>query len=296
MQVQRREADLYLIIEHALEMLRADFLEKGVGLDVIREAQFATAYIDSARIQQVVWNLLRNALKFTAAGGHVAVHITNVEAGHIKIAVADDGIGIGQDSLDDIFVPFQQADASIATRFGGLGLGLSIARSLAELHGGGVSASSAGLGRGATFTITLPLVVPANQGQAIHTSDIGPRLGSLRILLVEDSADTATALAVFLENVGHVVTVVSSLGAALDQLRDNPFELLLCDLGLPDGRGHELARATLGKVPAIALSGYGQPKDIEESLAAGFIAHLTKPFLMAELELQIATVLAMRPT
>jgi chemotaxis family two-component system sensor kinase Cph1 len=295
LQVARREADLYPIIEHALEMLRADFAQKSVGLDVIREAQFATAFVDSARIQQVIWNLVRNALKFVATGGHVMVHVTNLEAGYIKIAVADDGIGIAPESLEEIFTPFRQADASIAMRFGGLGLGLSIARSLAELHGGTVSASSAGLGRGATFTITLPLVVAASQGPTMHVKDLTRSAGSLRILLVEDSADTAAAMTVFLETLDHEVEVAHSVAAALEKLRDGVFELLLCDLGLPDGHGHELARATLGQVPSIALSGFGQQKDIEDSLAAGFIAHLTKPFVTSELELHLAAVLAMRP-
>ncbi len=294
LRVSRQEADLYQIIDHALDMLRADFVQKSVGLEVTREAQYANAYVDSARIQQVVWNLVRNALKFSSAGGHVLVQVSNVASGSIKIAVVDDGIGIAHESLEQIFAPFQQADASISERFGGLGLGLSIARSLAELHGGAVVAQSAGLGRGATFTVTLPLVVQGSQALALKARQSPMPFASLHILLVEDSADTAAAILVLLEAIGHVATLASTVSAARERLRDDRFDLLLCDLGLPDGHGHELARETLGKIPAIALSGYGQQRDIEESLAAGFIAHLTKPFSISELESHLAAMLVMR--
>jgi CheY-like chemotaxis protein len=240
---------------------------------------------DPARLQQIIWNLIKNATKFTPPGGSIAVRSGNRpprEPGgrpRLVIEVADDGAGIEAEALTRIFEPFEQVEVSPSHR-SGLGLGLAIGRSLADAHGGQLTAASLGPGRGSTFllelpTITQPTVVKPPLGSATPPP---PRSRGLKILLVEDNKDTLKYIALVLGARGHEVTVVERLSEALLAAADQALDLLVSDIELPDGTGLELMRHLRGRgLPAIAMSGYGSDEDVQASLEAGFAEHLTKP-------------------
>jgi two-component system CheB/CheR fusion protein len=253
---------------------------------------------DGARLSQVFWNLLRNAVKYTPDGGSLQVR-TRDEDGQLTITVADTGAGIEPAELPrifDAFVSLGPRGPAVTGRGGGLGLGLAIGRAIVELHGGTISADSAGRGRGATFSVRLPLVsaAPAERiedGAAAATAPAAPDAGTeapagLRILLVEDHPDTATVMADLLGGFGHEVTVAGGVAAALAAVaaladgHGHPHpDLVISDLGLPDGNGQDLMRELSRRygLKGIALSGYGTEEDRAKSLAAGFSRHLTKP-------------------
>ena len=290
------------------------------------ESDFAAAShqvrADAPRLSQVFWNLLNNAVKFTPDGGRVELR-TRDEDGQLTISVADTGAGIEPAELPhifDAFVSFDHGEPAFSTHAGGLGLGLAISRAIVELHGGTIRAESAGRGRGATFTVILPLMtgvpepaagvegaatgdgalpaaaatVSANPaaegagspGAGTPDDDAKPAAGGLRILLVEDHPDTAAVMADLLGGFGHQVTVAGGVAAALAAVADlangdcrPPLDLVISDLGLPDGNGHELMRELSVRygLKGIALSGYGMEEDRNKSLQAGFSRHLTKP-------------------
>jgi two-component system CheB/CheR fusion protein len=263
---------------------------------------------DTARLSQVFWNLLTNAMKFTPAGGSVTVS-TREEDGQLVVRVADTGVGIEPSRLAHIFDAFDQGDPATRSRFGGLGLGLAISRAIVELHGGTIAADSAGHGRGAAFTVRLPLEAAAETAVEISrpapaTSPPAPApprgdAAALRILLVEDHADTAIAMADLLSGLGHSVTVAGSVGAALAAVEglaaaggQPRLDLVISDLGLPDGNGQELMRELSRRhgLRGIALSGYGMDEDRAKSLEAGFSRHLTKPVKVRALQAAICEV------
>jgi signal transduction histidine kinase len=246
---------------------------------------------DPSRLTQVFWNLLRNALKFTPEGGTVTVR-SRVEEGEeqagascLIVEIADSGIGIEPEALPHIFDAFDQGKSGTTRRFGGLGLGLAISQAIVELHGGQLTAASGGRDRGATFTIRLPL---SDLAAGKECPGEAPLPGSpptstverpLHILLVEDHADTAEAMAGLLRVLGHQVTETGTVAAALAAAERGGVDLVLSDLGLPDGHGHDLMRVLVSRhqLPGIALSGYGMEHDIAKSRDAGFGLHLTKP-------------------
>jgi CheY-like chemotaxis protein len=239
-------------------------------------------------MQQVFWNLMNNAVKFTPSRGRVAVRTANPAPGTLTVEVRDTGVGIDPDMLGRIFRPFEQAERTLRRRFGGLGLGLTISRRLVEVHGGTLVASSAGTDRGATFTVTLE-TIPApealarcDEAPAIDGVAPGPP-ASLRILLVEDHEDTRRAMSRLLRMQGHEVTTADTVRAALDLAARETFDLLISDIGLPDGSGLELMRQ-LRQVRGIALSGFGSEDDLRRSREAGFAHHLTKPVNFRTLE------------
>ena len=240
---------------------------------------------DPARLQQIIWNLIKNATKFTPPGGSIAVRSSNRppprpgDRPRLVIEVADDGAGIEPEALTRIFEPFEQGEVSPRHR-GGLGLGLAIGRSLAEAHGGQLTAASLGPGRGSTFLLELPTVTaPAVVKQPSDSAtDLLPRSRGLKILVVEDNKDTLHCIATALGARGHAVTVAARLSEALRAAADQPLDLLVSDIELPDGTGLELMRQLRGTgLPAIAMSGYGSEEDVRASLEAGFTEHLTKP-------------------
>jgi len=215
----------------------------------------------------------------------------------VRVEVTDSGEGIDPAALGRIFNAFEQVDRSITRQFGGLGLGLTISKALVELHGGNIQAHSAGKGQGATFTVRLPLLPnPATVPESPPSSPPPPTrktLRPLRILLVEDHADTARVMQRLLKADGHTVATAADVATALHHARQQSFDLLLSDLGLPDGSGIDLLLALQAKgirVPAIALSGYGREQDFAESRAAGFQAHLVKPVSLPKLAEAIARV------
>jgi CheY-like chemotaxis protein/two-component sensor histidine kinase len=244
---------------------------------------------DAVRLRQVISNLLRNAIRHTAADGHIALTSSTPLPGTIHIRVTDTGSGIPESSLERIFVPFEQVDRTHGV---GLGLGLAIAKGLVEQHGGRIGAASEGPGKGSTFTVELPTVpAPADQ------DDPGPAVpdrptDETSLLLVEDHRDSAEALELGLSSVGYKVIVADSVRAALART-DGEFDVLVSDLSLPDGSGLDLIRALLLRSPVIgiALSGFGSAHDVEASLAAGFQRHLVKPVDLRVLVDTIETLL-----
>jgi PAS domain S-box-containing protein len=246
---------------------------------------------DSTRLQQILWNLLKNAIKFTPAGGQVVVETRDGEGGQVVVEVTDNGVGIPQDVLPRIFEAFEQGGREVMRQFGGLGLGLAISRALADMHGGTIRAESGGLGQGARFTLTLPTA----EAEAAKRRDAGgPADGELRcrILLVEDHVDTRRVLTRLLGAMGCTVRTAGLVSEALRAAEEERFDLLVSDIGLPDGSGVEVMREVKARygLRGIALSGFGMEEDIERSRAAGFEAHLTKPVNLAVLEATLRRV------
>ena len=253
-------------------------------------AHFVSA--DAAKFQQIIWNLLKNAIKFTKQGGDINVSSTNPTPQVLEISVRDTGIGMEPDVMKRIFDPFEQGDRSFQTRFGGLGLGLAISKSLAEAHGGTLVARSEGIDRGSTFVLTMNTVAPTQQWVA-HQKP-APQVRSLRILLVDDHLDTCTALERLLVRRGHLVAAAHDMRSAMETAARNQFDLLISDIALPDGSGTELIACLRAMKPirGIAISGFGMNGDIEKSLKAGFSAHLVKPIKVEKLEAAIDRVMA----
>jgi CheY-like chemotaxis protein len=262
-----------------------------VGLDLAPGP--APVWADPARLTQVLCNLLGNAFKFTPGGGRIEIR-TGRQGPHWEIAVADTGVGIDPQRLDDIFGAFEQGGPDIPRRFGGLGLGLAISRAIVELHGGELEAASAGRGKGAEFTLRLPMELPEKAAEGLAAGGTERReepVPPLAILLVEDHPDTAEALAELLRLLGHQVTMAGSVAAALAALEAGSFDLAVSDLGLPDGSGNDLMRHFAARgMPGIALSGFGMEEDLRRSREAGFRLHLTKPVSFDRVEQAIREV------
>jgi PAS domain S-box-containing protein len=279
--LRRSTVELCTVIHQAAEVCKPDIEARGLHFDVdLGPAAPYWVEADVARLQQVFWNLLKNAVKFTPHGGCVGVRC-RAEAGQVVVEVSDSGIGIDAAALPRIFNAFEQAERSITRQFGGLGLGLTISKALVELHGGTIEAASEGQGKGATFRVRLPLTAPAGQPEAPAPA-APPRRARrpLRILLVEDHGATARMIRTILTLEGHTVETAGDVATALEVAGQHDFDLLLSDLGLPDGSGHDLLcrlRERGYRFPGIALSGYGREDDVRRSYEAGFAAHLTKP-------------------
>ena len=273
--------DLRSVIQQAAEVCKPDIEARRLefGVDLGPAAPYWVE-ADASRLQQVFWNLLKNAIKFTPHDGCVGIRC-RPDLDHVLVEVNDSGIGMEQDALTRVFNAFEQEERSITRQFGGLGLGLAISKALVEMHGGTIEAHSEGRNKGATFRVRLPLASPVAQQEAqtpVVASLVAVR--PLRVLLVEDHPVTAKLMQTVLTANGHVVQWANDVATALELADRNEFDLLMSDLGLPDGSGHDLMRGLRErghKFPGIALSGYGQEEDIRRSLEAGFAAHLTKP-------------------
>jgi CheY-like chemotaxis protein len=250
---------------------------------------------DSARLQQVIWNLLSNAVKFTPKGGRVEVRIEQ-NASYAQIVVSDTGKGIAPEFLPYVFDYFRQEDGKTTRQFGGLGLGLAIVRHFVELHGGTVQASSPGEGKGATFTVKLPL--SRNAGETINDETnlqsssliLHPVLDQLRILVVDDEADMRELVATIVEQYTKQVRVAASAAEALTVLEQFKPDVLISDIGMPDMDGYMLMQQVRrlppeqgGLIRAIALTAYAGEINQQQALAAGFQMHLSKPVEPAEL-------------
>lgn len=283
--LRRTAVDLGALVRTTVEDLRSTFEADGIGIELELPAGPVGVSGDPTRLSQMLTNLLTNARKFTDGAGSVAVKVTiDAEPPTAMIRVADSGVGMTQDTIDGLFVPFNQVDADDG--HGGLGLGLAITKGLAELHGGRIHASSHGLGRGSTFTLELPL------GTDVPVADEAPAPAedaALRILLVEDQPDVAEALLLLLEDLGHEVTVALTGAEGLAAAREQRPAVVLCDVGLPDLDGHAVARdlradPATADVYLVALTGFGQRADRDRAQEAGFDEHLTKPIGIMEIE------------
>jgi signal transduction histidine kinase len=295
LELQRRPVDVHEELQHAVKMCRqGDAQQKRI--DVRMEAGAVHQWVsgDPARLQQVFWNLLKNAVKFTPEGGKVEVLTVNVrDDDAVRVSVRDTGIGIDAEALPKIFNAFEQGDKSITRQFGGLGLGLAITRALVELHGGRIMAESEGRYRGATFTVELQTVpAPLSEPEEPAPAELGLATADLRILLVEDHADTARTMTLLLRSMGYRVTTAGSVASALEAAASEKFDLLISDVGLPDGTGLDLMQQLQSRGPmrGIVLSGFGMEEDVRRSLEAGFSVHLTKPIDLQRLEAAIERV------
>jgi CheY-like chemotaxis protein/anti-sigma regulatory factor (Ser/Thr protein kinase) len=257
---------------------------------------------DPGRLQQIVWNLVANAIKFTPRNGRVQVVVARVNS-HVEIRVSDTGEGIPPDFLPRVFERFRQADASAGRMHGGLGLGLAVVKQLVELHGGNVAASSDGPGRGAMFTVYLPLAIlqPPVDEPRVHPLSTDrpreirplPRLDGLAILVVDDEADSLQLVAQLFEDCGAVVTTAPNAREALAYALARSFDAIVSDIGMPGRDGYELikdCRARGLKTPAIALTAYARSEDRTKALSSGYQGHVAKPVDVAEL---LATVAAL---
>ena len=284
--------DAHVQVCNVVEMCRAEAEAKKNRLQVNLDATDHHIAADEARFQQIIWNLLKNAFKFSWQGGKVMISSTNESPQQLTISVQDEGIGIAPDVIERIFDPFEQGERSLKERFGGLGLGLAICKSLTQAHGASLIAKSDGINRGATFSLTIRTVSAAQNAAG---SKRQPQLSArtFRILLVDDHADTCAVLQKLLEARGHKVTATHDMHSALDTAERDHFDLIISDVGLPDGNGTELMKRlrVASRIRGIAISGFGSNADREKSLAAGFSEHLVKPITMERLEVAIQTVL-----
>jgi PAS domain S-box-containing protein len=302
LRLDTRSVDAHDAVRQAVQTCLGEIEE---GRITLRSELTATEHYveaDPARLQQIVWNLIKNATKFTAPGGSIAVRSSNrlppmrVDRPSLVIEIADDGAGIEVENLTRIFEPFEQGDASPHHR-GGLGLGLAIGRSLAEAHGGQLTAASLGAGQGSSFVLELPTIDRPSVQKPISGPPTAPPapLRGLKILVVEDNKDTLRSIALVLGAWGHSVTVAEGISAALLAAADHSLDLLLSDIELPDGTGLDLMRHLRGRgLRAIAMSGYGSEEDVRASLEAGFAEHITKPVDVTRLIATIQRVTAVQ--
>jgi signal transduction histidine kinase/ActR/RegA family two-component response regulator len=294
LEVAWRDLDMHSLLSHAREACIPDADARRLKFELSTAASRCFVRGDATRLQQVLWNLLRNAVKFTPEGGTIRVHTANDADGHLIVEVTDSGIGIEPEVLPRIFDAFEQGGRDMTRRYGGLGLGLAISKALVTLHGGTLTARSEGRGMGATFSVTLPTV----ETMAVEPASPAARDGdapALRILLVEDHVDTRKATARLLKSFGHEVATADSVATGLEAAEAGPFDLIISDLGLPDGSGLDLMRQIKNRygMKGIALSGFGMESDLLNSRAAGFDHHLTKPVPIEQLEATVRQVAAM---
>jgi PAS domain S-box-containing protein len=306
--VQR--VDLAEIVRASVETVKPATEAKGIKMHTVLDAFAGPVSGDPNRLQQVFWNLLTNAVKFTPKGGRIQVLLERVNS-HLEVSVTDSGEGIAPEFLPFVFDRFRQADGGTARRHGGLGLGLAIVRQLAELHGGNVRAKSAGPGTGSTFVVTLPLTVihpendeserrhPASRGTRM-VDDTCVKIEGVRVLLVDDEPDARALVKRLLDDCKAVVATAASAEEAMRLLPNDIPDVLISDIGMPLEDGYSLIKRVraLGKdrggnLPAIALTAYARPEDRMKAMLAGFEQYLVKPVEPAEL-ITLVAILAGR--
>ena len=300
------------VIESAVESARPAAEAKNIRLQMLLDPQAGPVSGDPNRLQQVVWNLLTNAIKFTQKGGRVQLRLERINS-HVEISVSDNGQGISADFLPHVFERFRQSDSTTSRKHGGLGLGLSIVRQILEMHGGQVSATSPGEGKGATFVVTLPIAVvrsksfgdknkddrvhPRADGRAVPF-DCPPQLQGLRVLCVDDEKDARELLVAVLDQCGAEAMAVASAVEALAAIEEFNPHILVSDIGMPDQDGYELIRQVRERealhrqkrIPAVALTAYARVEDRLRALSSGFQMHVPKPVEPAELAAVIASL------
>jgi PAS domain S-box-containing protein len=306
MRIEVQSVDLTSVVDAALESIQPAANAKEIRLVPVLDTTVPQLMGDPTRLQQVVWNLLSNAVKFTPKGGRVDVVLRKVDSS-VQLSVSDTGKGIAPTFLPSIFEPFSQEDASTKRTRGGLGLGLAISRQLVELHGGRITADSAGEGQGTTFVVSLPISTigptreaPTRAARQISASTEYERprhLRGLRVLVVDDDEDGRRLVASILEDCGCVVTTAANVSEAMTRMAEQVPDALLSDIGMPEEDGYDLIRRVRalprrsgGDVPAAALTAYARPEDRRRMLNAGYSLHLPKPIEPAELVAVVATL------
>lgn len=302
-----RTVDLLSIANAAIDSIRPTAETKAIRLQTILDPAAGPISGDADRLQQIVWNLLTNAVKFTPKGGRVQIRVQRVDS-HVEIVVSDSGVGISKEFLPYVFDRFRQADASTTRIHGGLGLGLSIVHQLVNLHGGSVNVTSEGEGTGATFTISLPFVgviSSQKESEAVHPmhSDEAisfeglPTLAGLKVLVVDDEPDTRELIREVLRECGSEVILSRSAAEALVALEQYKPDILISDLGMPEEDGYSLIAKIRalppergGQIPAVALTAYARAEDRMRVLRSGFQFHLPKPVDSAELVMVVASL------
>ena len=306
LQLSFETISVHQILHRAYEICREDIAAKNLGVEFRLQAADTHVEGDPARLQQVFWNLIKNSVKFTPEKGRITIETSNPGPNKIDIRIADTGMGIDPERIDKIFNAFEQGQTSITRRFGGLGLGLTISKALIDAHGGKIRVESPGRDQGSTFSLELTTVPSpistdgdgtGKDGRAVLEKGAGPPRHR-RVLVVDDHRDTCTGMKRMLERRGYQITVAHTAQQAVEKVRTQEFDLLISDIGLPDRSGYELIREVQSSktLPGIALSGFGTEHDVNESLAAGFSQHLTKPINFERLEEAICNVLEPEPT
>jgi signal transduction histidine kinase/ActR/RegA family two-component response regulator len=297
--------DLAGIVDNAIGTVQPAADAKSVRLQSLIDPRIAPVSGDPDRLQQVVWNLVSNAVKFTPKGGRVQVRLERVNS-HIEIVVSDTGVGISKEFLPHVFDRFRQAESGSTRRTGGLGLGLSIVRHLVEMHGGRVHATSAGENQGATFTVRLPMMIihpiESLKGQHPLTERLHPfqklgDLSSVRVMAVDDEADALGLLKDVLEAAGAEVFTATSAATAMDALDVFEPDVIVADIGMPEVDGYDLIKQIrasrnerVREVPAAALTAFARSEDRTKALQSGFEMHLAKPVDPGELVASVATL------
>ncbi|MFQ4142938.1 PAS domain S-box protein [Chlorogloeopsis sp. ULAP02] len=290
--------DLAVTIEAAKETVRLAAEAKSIPIQTQLEPTTKQVMGDPNRLQQVVWNLLINAVKFTPTGGQVHVQLKYVGT-DAQIIVRDTGKGISPEFLPYVFDTFRQADGTVTRKFGGLGLGLAIVRHIVEMHGGSVCAASPGEEQGATFTVRLPLISTTVQpSQNTTLSKDFPNLSGVQILVVDDELDSRELISFILSTAGAQVTTAASAQEALETLKQSRFNIIVCDIAMPEINGYMLIQQVRawtveqgGQIPAIALTAYAGERNRQQAIAAGFQQHISKPLEPEELIQAIALLL-----
>lgn len=301
MRLDLESVDLALVVGRAVESIKVSADARKIELHASLD-DAANVEGDPSRLQQIIWNVLTNAVKFTPTGGRISVLLHRV-ASSAEIVVQDSGRGIAPESIPQIFEPFWQVKDAPNRNVRGLGLGLAISRKLVELHNGRIDATSAGLGEGTTFVVTLPLAEARERSSAAPVdatrpmSSARPRLDGLRILVVEDDDDARALVQTIMADCGGRVTTASDVPEAIVSFESEPPDVLLSDIGLPGQNGYDLIQWIRslppergGRVPAVAMTAYARTDDRDRALTAGFTVHLPKPVEPAELAVVVAAL------
>src|SRR5205809_6465857 len=286
--------DVHGLLRNSLEIARDNIVEKQLDVVVDFGADRHHVWADAIRLQQVFWNLMNNAVKFTKKHGRITIRTLN-EDRRFVFQIADSGVGIEREQQARIFRAFEQGERAISRKFGGLGLGLTISKQLLELQGGTISVYSEGINRGATFKLGFATVEAPKRPSLSRSVADGRPAKSLQLLVVEDHPQTLRVLAALLRKQGHKVLTAECVQAAIKLLEGERFDGLISDIGLPDGNGCDVMRVARERqsLVGIALSGFGMEEDVRRSMDAGFDHHLTKPIDFQELKKFVGTM-AMR--
>ena len=283
--LQFEDVDAHILVRDAIDIANSAIAAKKLTFSAHLNAEEHYIRADSIRIQQVFWNLINNAVKFTPSDGKIDIRTSNDDHGRFRFEITDNGIGIEVDRQASLFAPFEQADPSISRQFGGLGLGLAISKHLINLHGGTIEARSRGRSYGSTFTLALDAVTKRTEKSGVDSQTPRKPAKSLRILLIEDHNDTRQTLSRLLTHFGHQISVADNTQSALEIVQSQKFDVVLSDIGLPDGTGYEVISQVKRKQPikAVAITGFGTDEDVRRGKEAGFDFHLVKPIDFHEL-------------